>query len=132
MELTARPSTADVEAIQSSLAATMLESLPPSRTKGFHEMFPSASDEALDMLRRLLQFNPTKRLTIDQALRHPYVAQFHNPDDEPVCQRAIRIPIDDNHKYSIREYRERLYADIAKKKKEIRRRILASRNYYRG
>ena len=132
MELTGRPSSADVEAIQSSLAATMLESLPPSRTKGFHEMFPSASDEALDMLRRLLQFNPTKRLTIDQALRHPYVAQFHNPDDEPVCQRAIRIPIDDNHKYSIREYRERLYADIAKKKKEIRRRILASRNYYRG
>lgn len=48
-----------------------------------------------------LQFNPNKRLTAAEALAHPYVAQFHNPDDEPSCSRTIIIPINDNHKYSI-------------------------------
>jgi serine/threonine protein kinase len=47
------------------------------------------------------QFNPSKRISAAEALRHPYVAQFHNPDDEPSCSRIITIPINDNHKYSI-------------------------------
>jgi mitogen-activated protein kinase 15 len=130
MELTGRPSQEDIESVQSSLAATMLESLPPSRTRSFHSFFPAANDVAIDLLRSMMQFNPSKRLTIEQALEHPYVAQFHNPDDEPSCQYTVRIPIDDDHKFSIREYRERLYSDIARRKKEIRRKQLAARGYY--
>ncbi len=50
------------------------------------------------------------------------MSQFHNPDDEPSAPCPIRIPIDDNHKFSINEYRNELYADIRKKKKEQKRR----------
>ena len=66
---------------------------------------------------KLLTFNPKKRLTADEALEHPYVAQFHNAADEPSCKGPIKIPIDDYQKYSIAEYRSQLYADIIKKKK---------------
>ena len=94
-------------------------------------MFPTASDDALDLLKSLLQFNPNKRLTAEQALRHPYVAQFHNPEDEPNCNRKINIPIDDNQKFSIREYRNKLYSDIHKRKKELRKKVIQSHhNYY--
>lgn len=51
------------------------------------------------------QFNPAKRLTAAEALAHPFVAQFHSPDDEPSCSRVITIPINDNCKYSISDYR---------------------------
>lgn len=50
-------------------------------------------------------FNPNKRLTVDQALRHPYVSQFHNPADEPVLHKIIVLPISDNTKYTVQEYR---------------------------
>lgn len=98
-------------------------------------MFPTASDDALDLIKNLLHFNPNKRLSAEQALRHPYVAQFHNPEDEPICNRRINIPIDDNQKFSIREYRNKLYADIHKRKKELRKKVMASHHnqqYYQN
>merc|ERR1719426_718637 len=121
MEVTGRPSPEDVEAIKSPFAATMLESLPMSRPRPLNEMFPSASADALDFLRICLQFNPAKRISASDALRHPYVLQFHNPEDEFDCDRTIRIPIDDNTKLTVQDYRERLYNEVLKKKKEQRR-----------
>jgi len=121
MEVTGRPTPEDVDAIKSPFAATMLESLPMSRPRPLNEMFPTASVEALDLLRLCLQFNPSKRISAGDALRHPYVVQFHNPEDEFDCDRVIRIPIDDNTKLTVQDYRERLYNEVLKKKKEQRR-----------
>lgn len=121
IEVTGRPSQEDIHAIQSPFAATMLESLPVDNPRTFQHMFPNASPEATDLVAKLLQFNPDKRITAEEALRHPYVAQFHNEADEPSHPTTITIPIDDNHKYSIEEYREKLYAEIVKRKKELRR-----------
>jgi mitogen-activated protein kinase 1/3 len=28
-------------------------------------------------------FDPRKRLTIGEALEHPYISAYHDPDDEP-------------------------------------------------
>eukprot|EP01070_Trichotokara_eunicae_P008615 Trichotokara_eunicae@DN5822_c0_g1_i2.p1 len=98
----------------------MLESLTTRKQKSFVEFFSNASAEAVDLLKQLLQFNPSKRMSAEEALRHPYVAQFHNLEDEPVCGRVITIPIDDNHKYDIDDYREKVYTEVIKKKKERR------------
>jgi len=54
LEVTGRPSKEDVESINSPLAQTMLESLPPTKSKKLRDMFPTASDDALDMLKSLL------------------------------------------------------------------------------
>ena len=54
MEVTGRPSQEDVESINSPLAQTMLESLPPTKAKKLRDMFPTASEEALDLLKNLL------------------------------------------------------------------------------
>merc|ERR1712190_555249 len=60
MEVSGRPSAEDIDAIRSPFAATMLESLPMSRARPLNEMFPTASVEALDVLRLCMLFNPAK------------------------------------------------------------------------
>lgn len=52
------------------------------------------------------------------------MAQFHNEANEPVCKKKIVIPIDDNKKLSIREYRMKIYYDIQARKKELRKKKL--------
>ena len=37
---------------------------------------------ALDLLDKMLTFNPHKRITVEGALAHPYLEQYYDPDDE--------------------------------------------------
>jgi serine/threonine protein kinase len=39
-------------------------------------LMPNAGEEALDLLRRLLHFNPDKRVTAEDGLRHPFVVSY--------------------------------------------------------
>jgi len=120
IEVTGWPSRTDQSAMKSKFTQTMLESLSVKQTKSLAEKLPQASPEALDLLQNLLVFNPQKRLTCEQALAHPYLAQFHNPADEPVLTAAIEIPIDDNKRLSISAYRQNLYKKIIQRKKQLR------------
>lgn len=83
-------------------------------------MYPNAPPEAIDLLKNLLWFNPSKRLTCEEALKHPYVAQFHKPEEEPSCNHEIVMPIDDNTKYTIGDYRNKLYQDVVARKKALK------------
>lgn len=37
---------------------------------------------ALDLLDKMLTFNPHKRIEVEQALAHPYLEQYYDPSDE--------------------------------------------------
>jgi mitogen-activated protein kinase 15 len=39
-------------------------------------VIPNATDESLDLLRRLLQFNPDKRITAEDGIRHSFVSSY--------------------------------------------------------
>ena len=130
LEVTGKPSKEDIESINSELAPTMLENIVISKTKSLKALYPKASEEELDLLSKLLQFNPNKRIDVNSALEHDYVKEFHSQysDTEIICDKPIHIPIDDNTKYSAKEYRKRLYDEVLKRKKEIRKKMMALKN----
>ncbi|CAI5755758.1 unnamed protein product [Candida verbasci] len=47
---------------------------------------------AIDLLEKLLVFDPNKRYNIKEALEHPYLSAYHDPLDEPV---TTSIPVEE-------------------------------------
>jgi serine/threonine protein kinase len=43
-----------------------------------------ANPLALDLLEKMLAFDPSKRITVEDALKHPYLSTLHCSEDEPV------------------------------------------------
>ena len=37
---------------------------------------------ALDLLDKMLTFNPHRRITVEESLAHPYLEQYYDPQDE--------------------------------------------------
>lgn len=122
LELTGKPNFKDVEALESSLASNILASMNSIKRKGFQAFFPNASDDAMDLLKKLLVFNPKERLNVEEALKHNYLRDFSGTEEEITFDGVIKVPMNDNKKFSIREYREALYNDIARRKKDERKR----------
>lgn len=44
---------------------------------------------ALDLLEKMLVFDPRKRIDATQSLAHEYVAPYHDPTDEPVAEEKF-------------------------------------------
>ena len=74
---------------------------------------PNASDDAIDLLQKLLSFTPETRISAAKALAHPYVAQFHDPAAERVADFVVQVPIDDKEKKTTGQYRSQIYEHMA-------------------
>ena len=122
MQITGKPTAEDMEAINSSFASKMLENIGNVERKSLSSLFPKASPEAMDLLEKLMTFNPDIRLTAEEALEHPYVAMFHNEAEEVNSSEQITIPLDDNTKLPVSVYRERLYAELSSRRRREQRR----------
>jgi len=115
IEVIGRPSKEDIDDIKSEFAAQLLDNLlEPQNPRSLESMYPMADSDVIDMLRQLLTFSPAKRMNATHALAHPYVAQFHVPEEEIECHKNIVIPIDDNKKLTVSAYRDELYTSIIK------------------
>ena len=51
----------------------------------------TAAVQALDLLGKMLVFDPAKRITVSEALAHPYLASLHDVNDEPLCPHGFDV-----------------------------------------
>lgn len=85
LDVLGTPTMEDYYGIKSRRAREYIRSLPFKKKIPFRALFPKSNDLALDLLEKLLAFNPAKRISVEDALRHPYLEPYHDPEDEPTA-----------------------------------------------
>lgn len=66
------PNEEDVSFLTDQKALQYVKSFPPKERQDLKEKYPATSPEGIDLLQRLLVFNPFFRPTVQECLEHPY------------------------------------------------------------
>ena len=98
--------------IKSDLALNYIKNLPKRDKPDWKQFIPDANPLAYDLLSKMLTFNPEKRITIDECIIHPYLAECRDKEDEDRISTKTFDWNFDSSDLSIEEIREMIYDEI--------------------
>eukprot|EP00466_Bigelowiella_natans_P007904 jgi/Bigna1/71499/fgenesh1_pg.15_\ len=108
------PKSDDMSYINSQETREYLQSLPSKNPKeSLEKLLPGASTEAIDLLKKLLIFDPRKRITPEEALTHPYLNEV--TDLERVnasVNKPILFEFEANEDMTMKQIRRKLKDEV--------------------
>lgn len=96
-EMLGTPTDDDMSFVTDQKANGYLKSFVPIERIDFQKKYPGASPEAIDLINRMLQFNPYFRITIDEALAHPFFTKVKKPHKEVTSEIKISLDFETEH-----------------------------------
>ncbi|KAJ2915454.1 hypothetical protein MD484_g4944, partial [Candolleomyces efflorescens] len=109
-----------IKKIGSDRAQAYVRSLPFKKTIPFRRIFPTVDSQALDVMTKMLAFDPSDRLDVYQALEHPWLAAYHDESDEPVCAAKFERWREIEKLETIEDFRTALWNEIEDYRREVR------------
>ena len=122
------PSSEDISKIPHARSRDRVMRMAKRPAKDFSSIFPDANPLGLDLLKQLLVFDPAQRITVEQALNHPYLEGLHVPEDEPTTEPVSIFDFEyEREVLTIRDLKDLVYEEI------LLHHFTAKRNaYYRN
>jgi len=106
------PGEADLDFITNPKAKTFMINLPRYEPVDLVEQFPTATREALDLLEKMLNFNPSRRITVQEALEHEYLSSLHEIESETIANAAIDCSDIESAELTKRNLQRFIYQDM--------------------
>jgi hypothetical protein len=75
---------------------------------------------ALDLLEKMLSFDSSTRISVAQALSHPWLAAYHDVNDEPICPQNFDRWREIEALQTVEELRVALWDEIIDFRREVR------------
>ena len=72
-KLLGNPSAKLINKIENEKNNEFVQQLPKREGKDFNQLFKGASDNAIDLLKKMLTYDPDERISVEEALAHPYL-----------------------------------------------------------
>lgn len=112
------PSEETLARIGSPRAREYVRNLPFMPKKTFPSLFPQANPDALDLLDKMLAFDPSSRISVEQALEHPYLHIWHDASDEPDCPTTFNFDFEVIE--DVGEMRRMILDEVARFRQQVR------------
>ncbi|KAJ7834097.1 kinase-like protein [Mycena leptocephala] len=120
LDVLGSPEETVLQKIASEKARTYVRSLPISKKKPFTKILPTADLQAIELLSHMLTFDPDQRFTVAEALEHPWLSGYHEPEEEPECPEVFEKWKAIEELKTLDEFRVALWNEIQDYRKEIR------------
>ncbi|KAF8677450.1 kinase-like protein [Rhizoctonia solani] len=124
IDILGTPDEETLQRIGSVKAQAYIRSLPVKEQKPFKSLFPQADDLALDLLSKMVTFDPAKRLTVLEALKHPYLEAYHDEDDEPECESKYEHWKEIEKLETIDQFRTAIWNEVEEFRREVREMVV--------
>ena len=115
VEVLGSPTNRDFQEITNPSARKFMDALPVHGSGCFDELFKSYDPDEVDLLRRMLTWNPERRITVEEILRHQFLQQFHDPFDEPVAVPMADFEFE-KPQFSAEDLKRLLWAEVQKRR----------------
>ncbi|THU71716.1 hypothetical protein C4D60_Mb04t04420 [Musa balbisiana] len=112
-QLIGSPDDSSLGFLRSDNARRYVRQFPQYPKQQLHAKFPTMSNGAIDLLEKMLVFDPSKRITVDEALHHPYLASLHDINDEPVCSTPFSFDFE-HPSYTEEDIKELIWKESLK------------------
>jgi serine/threonine protein kinase len=110
---TGPPSALDITSMHSEFGEIMIANLTYNQPRIIlRQRLPMADADTIDFIEKLLVFNPDRRMSAATALEHPFLAQFHDAEEEIVANEPLTIGLRDDRRYPVQEYRNQIYRNL--------------------
>ena len=88
-ELLGTPPQDVIETICSENTLRFVQSLPKRERVPLSSKFRNADAPAIDLLEKMLIFDPRTRVSATEGLTHEYLSPYHDPTDEPAAEEKF-------------------------------------------
>eukprot|EP00828_Plagiopyla_frontata_P047743 TRINITY_DN8920_c0_g4_i1.p2 TRINITY_DN8920_c0_g4~~TRINITY_DN8920_c0_g4_i1.p2 ORF type:complete len:156 (+),score=26.19 TRINITY_DN8920_c0_g4_i1:367-834(+) len=108
------PCEEDLDNINNLTFKQLIQSFGIYPVQSWEQVLPKeVSPVAIDLLKKFLIFNPDKRITIDEALNHPFLAILNSGQQEPTTQPVDPIEFEfENYSLTIEQMKDCIYEEI--------------------
>ena len=96
-EVIGTPTEEDKSYVTDAKAIEYLDAFPQRPKMDLTKLYPGAGDEAIDLLNRVLVFNPYFRISVDEALSHPFFKKVRKLEKEVSSDKEIEIEFEKEH-----------------------------------
>ena len=110
----------EISNMNSEIFDVFLNNLQHIKKKTLNYYFQVGDEDAIDLVVKMICFNPKDRIKIEDALNHKYFREFRKEGEEQDSFDVLAMGIDDSIKLASLAYKEAIYKIMSSKSKKVK------------